>query len=124
VAKKSPRLDDTDVALTRARTEIAELQAKVTRIESDFEVLERRILSLEAREAQRAHDRAWAQQNYQAQALQQLQNYQAQQSGMQQNYPSMQAAQAQAYAHLWSEDMEEYIRNCTPGRAGILRRQR
>ena len=94
---------------------IAELEAKVTRIESDLEVLERRILSLEAREAmrlstppreltqheyveqQRARDRysAWAQHQMQAQqgqqALQNQQNYQAglaqpAQQMMQQNF--------------------------------------
>jgi hypothetical protein len=123
-AKKSPRLDDNDVALTRARTEIAELQVRAARIETNFEVLERRILSLEAREAmpqrltmtqheyveqQRASDRysAFAQHQMQAQGV-----------GMQQGM-----AQQNMFQNGLSQDYEAYIRNCTPGRAEVLRRQ-
>lgn len=111
-AAKKP--DSPDVALTRAEEKIARLQA-------DLEVLERRVRNLEAappREQQRDRYNAWAQQNYHNQ-----QNYQGMQ-GMQAalNQGMMLAQTAQAYARL-PEDMEEYIRNCTPGRAEVLRRQ-
>jgi chromosome segregation ATPase len=137
VAKKSPRLDDNDVALTRAQIKIAELEARVTRTESDFEVLQRRILSLEAREAapqqltmtqheyierhRQAHDRYSAFAQAQMQAQQQYnhlaqQGMLAQQAGMlnRQNYFPYSCETA---------GLEEYIRNCTPGRAEVLRRQ-
>ena len=98
-AAKKP--DTPDVALTRA-------EEKIARLQTDLEVLERRILSLEAREAtpqqltmtqheyierHRASDRysAWAQENYQAhqQAMQNMQaqsQMQGQMQAMQNNY--------------------------------------
>ena len=81
-------------------------------------------------EEQRARDRysAWAQQNFQAhqQAMQNMQaqsQMQAQMQAMQNNYH---AGLAQQNFFPYSGDtasMEEYIRNCTPGRAEVLRRQ-
>jgi hypothetical protein len=132
VAKKSPRLDDNDVALTRAQIKIAELEARVTRVESDFEVLQRRILSLEAREAtpqqltmtqheyveqQRVRDRysAFAQAQMQAQQS-------AYQGGLAQSAQQMMQQNFFPYGGD-TAGLEEYIRNCTPGRAEVLRRQ-
>ena len=116
-AAKKP--DTPDVALTRARTEIADLQNRVVELQTGLDALERRILMLESPprlptqheliERQRARDRysAWAHH----------QMTQAQQNAYAPGGPA-------TFQNALSQDYEEYIRNCTPGRSEVLRRQR
>jgi hypothetical protein len=123
------RPDTPDVALTRALE-------RIDGLEESLEMLQRRILSLEA-QAQAPiqlsqqeliehnervrHDWACAQQAMQAQQ-------QAAQTPYWQQGLAQQAAQnlvwyQNAQQLSLPEGLEEYIRNCTPGRAEVLRRQ-
>ena len=137
-AAKKP--DTPDVALTRA-------EEKIARLQTDLEVLERRIRNLETLSPQpppqpreltmtqheyieqhRASDRysGWAQENYQAhqQAMQNMQAQSQMQAQMQNNYHAGLAQQNFFPYSGDTADMEEYIRNCTPGRAEVLRSKR